>query len=115
MKKDSLVYAHHILDSILRMEDYLQGSEYEDFIENTLLQAGVIREIEVIGEATKRLSDDIRKKYPDIPWRRMAGMRDKLIHDYMGIDVDAVWETVEKDIPHLKIAIQKVIEQEGPK
>lgn len=70
----------------------------------------VTRAIEIIGEATKNIPDLLRKKYPQVPWKDMAGMRDKLIHEYFGIDVDVLWKTVTQDIPQLKALIQKVID-----
>jgi uncharacterized protein with HEPN domain len=102
MKKDDTVYIKHILDAIHRVEEYTQNIEYKDFIENHLIQDGVIRQIEIIGEAVKRLSNEIREKYTDVSWKDIVGMRNKLIHNYFGVDVDAVWETVKKDIPVLK-------------
>lgn len=112
MKKDDSVYLRHILDAISRIEEYTRGVEYEDFMDDHLIQDGVIRQIEIIGEATKRLSKEIRGKHSEIPWKDMAGMRDKLIHDYLGVDIDAVWDTVKRDVPTMKNKLEDIIEKE---
>lgn len=113
MKKDDTFYLRHILDAISRIEEYSYKMEYKDFKDNRLVQDGIIRQIEIIGEATKKLSKETREKNPGIPWNDMAGMRDKLIHDYFGVDTDAVWDTVEKDIPSLKGKLKNIIETKG--
>ena len=97
MKKADAVYLKYIRDAISRIEEYTKAVGYNDFIKNHLIQDGVIR-LEIIGEATKRLSTQFKNNYPHIPWKDIAGMRDKLIHDYLGVDIEAVWETVKKDI-----------------
>ncbi len=85
MKADD-IYLRHILDAIKRIEEYVKGIDEESFLRNYLVQDGVIRQIEIIGEAVKRLSTKLRKKYSQIPWQDIAGMRDKLIHDYFGVE-----------------------------
>ena len=88
-------------DAIWRIEEYLAGVNEETFRQGTLVQDGVIRQLEIVGEATKRLSREVRVKYPNVPWQDIAGMRDKLIHDYFGVDLDAVWLTARDDVPVL--------------
>ena len=114
MKKDDSIFLKHMLDAINLIEEYLRDKDYDEFKNNRMLQDAVIREIEIIGEATKNLSMEFRNKHPNIPWRQIAGMRNKLIHGYFGVDVDAVWDTVMKDIPSLKEKLQKII-KEGKK
>ena len=90
MKKDDSVYLHHILDSINTIEGYLKGVSESKFEATQLLQDGTIRQIEIIGEAVRHVSKDLRRTYPEIPWEDIAGMRDKLIHDYFGVDLEKV-------------------------
>jgi uncharacterized protein with HEPN domain len=97
------------MDAVLSIEKYAKGFSYKKFLKNRLVQDGVIRQIEIIREATKRLSLEMREKSQDIQWRNIAGMRDKLIHDYMGVDIDAVWDTVKKDILDLKAKLKNFI------
>ena len=111
MKKDALIYMQHIRDAIFRIKEYTLNITHEEFMNNHLIQDAVIRQIEIIGEATKKLSRKVRDIYPDIPWKDMAGMRDKLIHDYFGVDIDAVWMTVEQDIPAIEKEIMDIIEK----
>ncbi len=111
MKHDDSVYLRHILDAITKADGYLQGVDEAAFQQNSLIQDGVIRQIEIVGEATRHLSKDLRSQYSEIPWEDIAGMRDKLIHDYFGVDVDKVWLTAKDDLPDLKIRIQQILSE----
>lgn len=102
--KDDLALLRHILDSVLRIEKYILAGEVA-FLADTMIQDAVIRNFEVIGEATKGLSDAVKAKYPEIPWKQIAGMRDFLIHVYFGVKLETVWKTT-KDLPELKKAVE---------
>lgn len=110
MKKDS-AYLHHIYDAISAIEEYTRDITREEFFEKRIIQDAVIREFEIIGEATKNLSEELRKKYSDIPWNKVAGMRDKLIHGYFGVNLNLVWETIHNQLPVLKDDISKILKQ----
>lgn len=109
MKSDK-VYLHHILDAINKIEAYVCVG-YDAFMRENHWQDAVIRELEIIGEATKHLSEKIKLASPSIPWRRIAGLRDVLIHDYMGVDLNAVWEITQQNLPELKKKLEILISQ----
>jgi uncharacterized protein with HEPN domain len=109
MAHADLVYVRHILDAISRIAEYLQGIEEAVFYQTPLVQDGVIRQLEIIGEATKQISSETRTEYAHIPWKDMAGMRDKLIHDYFGVDLEQVWITAQNDIPILQVEIKAIL------
>jgi len=108
VKKDH-VFLEHILECIDRIEEYLAGIPEREFWSNTQVQDAVVRRLEVIGEAAKKISEPTRKKYPAIPWSKMAGMRDILIHEYFGVDYTIVWNTCKKSIPELKGQLKEVL------
>ena len=111
MERDDSVYLRHILDAISRIEEYSHGIDEEMFYQHHLVQDGVIRQLEIIGEASKRLSREVRAMCPNVPWQDIAGMRDKLIHDYFGVDLDAVWLTARDDVPALKAEVSTMLEE----
>ena len=113
MARDEMLYLRHILDAINIVEEYLHGVSESQFNNTRLLQDGVIRQIEIIGEAVRHISKDIRKTYTEIPWQDVAGMRDKLIHDYFGVDIEKVWLTAWEDLPVLKEQVLGILKDYG--
>ncbi len=106
--KDDSIYIDHILLSINNILIYTKDISKEDFAKNTLIQDAVIRNFEIIGEATKKISPDFKKVNFEVPWKEMAGMRDKLIHDYIGIDIQVIWDTIQQDLPKLQKIIKAI-------
>jgi uncharacterized protein with HEPN domain len=109
MPHDDRVYLQHIRDAAERIRGYVNGLDEASFKKNELVQDAVIRQIEIMGEASKRLSAKTKELQPDIPWRDIAGMRDKLIHDYFGVDIERVWLTVTDDLPELASKITALL------
>lgn len=100
--KDDKIYIEHILRSIEKINTYLAYKNYQSFSDDFLTQDAVVRQLEIIGEATKRISRSLKEVNPDVPWADMAGMRDVLIHDYIDVDMDIVWKTATESITHLQ-------------
>ena len=108
MKKDVQVYIDDVLECIDKVEEYTEGVGEGEFYESTQIQDAVIRRLEIIGEAIKNIPVDFREQYPDIPWRKIAGMRDVLIHGYAGVNLLRVWRVVIDDLPDLKKRFQEM-------
>ena len=111
--KDPLVYIDDILDAMEKAEAFTAGIDYAQFEDDVRTVYAVIRALEIIGEAVKRLPADFRERYPSIPWRDMAGMRDKIIHGYDEVDLRIVWKVVKEDIPALKPRLQQILREHG--
>ena len=109
MKEDK-PYLLHIKDAIEKIEKFMEGIDFKKFTENDMIQSAVIRQIEIIGEATNHLSSTFMEKHFEVPWTDIIGMRHKLIHDYFGVDLKKVWGTIKKDIPSLKKNIEDILE-----
>ncbi len=106
--KDDRIYLRHILDAIEDIERYV-GPGREAFMADRMRQDALIRKLEVIGEVVKNLSDNAKQRRPEIPWRRIAGMRDRLTHDYFGVDLALVWVAVERELPNLQTAVEELL------
>lgn len=102
-------YLNDILDAVDKVDQFTRGVDFERFVSDDRTNFAVIRALEVIGEAAKNIPGVIRERYPDIPWREMARIRDKLIHDYFGVDLRVVWRTVQEDVPPLRAQIARVV------
>ncbi|OPX62542.1 MULTISPECIES: DUF86 domain-containing protein [unclassified Methanoregula] len=116
MKPEDPAYLHHILDAINHIEDFSRTiTSASDLRDRPLERAGIERMLTIIGEAAKNVSSSLRKEYPDIPWKATAGMRDKIMHHYFGVDYEAVFETIRNDLPVLKTGVVAILSGESHK
>ena len=110
-KRDAILFLYDILEAIAKIESYTEGMNYDEFIHDEKTIDAVIRNLEIIGEAAKNIPEDIKNEYPEIPWKAIAGMRDKLIHSYFGVSLPIVWETIKNDLPILKCQIERILKE----
>jgi uncharacterized protein with HEPN domain len=113
MKKDFRDYIADILNAIQEVEEFTRGMNFNTFLKDKKTINAVIRSLEVMGEAAKRIPEDVKEQYSDIPWKRMAGMRDKLIHEYSGVDLEIVWLVIKEEVPPIKPLIEKLFNDMG--
>lgn len=112
MNRKVTLYLRDIVTNMADVQDFVQGVSREQFGTDKKTLNAVLRSIEVIGEAAKNVPDDVRQRYPQVPWREMAGMRDKLIHNYFGVDIETVWVVVTERIPALQPVIAQALADE---
>lgn len=110
MTRDIKLYITDIIESISLIEEYTKNLTPAEFNNNQRVMDAVFRRLEIIGEAVKQMPQDFKVKYPEIPWRRIAGLRDVLTHEYFGIKIDRVWKILQTDLPELKKQIKKLLE-----
>lgn len=109
MKREFRLYLDDILESIVLIEEFTAYMDFDQFFTDEKTKNAVVKRIEIIGEATKNIPKNIRDKYPDLPWKQMARMRDKLSHEYFGIRYDIVWKVVKKRLPEIKLHIKRIL------
>ncbi|MFH1942763.1 MAG: DUF86 domain-containing protein [bacterium] len=111
MKRTYYDYVTDILTCVKETQEFTHGMDFETFAKERKTVNAVLRSLEVMGEAAKRIPAEIRKKYPEIPWKRMTGMRDKLIHEYSGVDLEIVWNVVQQELPPIKPLVVRLLEE----
>ncbi|MFZ5918750.1 MAG: DUF86 domain-containing protein [Chloroflexota bacterium] len=108
-QREYLDYVEDVLDAIEKVAQFTEGMGFEQFVEDEKTAFAVIRALEIIGEAVRKIPLSVRNRYAAIPWREMAGMRDKLIHDYFGVNLAVVWKTVTTDLPALEPEMRRIL------
>ena len=105
MPREYKLYIEDITESIKNIEDYTKSVTHDSFVKNKLIIDGVVRNLEIIGEATKEIPSDVRKKHPEMDWKKIIGLRDVIAHRYFGVDSEIIWDIVKNKIPELKSSI----------
>jgi len=110
-ERGDIEYLKDILEAIKRIQTFTRNMGQEDLLDDLKTQDAVLRNLEIIGEAVKNISSDVRSEYPDIEWRKISGMRDKIIHMYFGVNWDIVWDVIENELPKLKKEVQNCLKE----
>jgi uncharacterized protein with HEPN domain len=111
MKRDHSLYIKDILDAIQRIEDFAGDITFEEFVQDDKTSSAVLRKLEIIGEAAKKIPADMRKSHSKIPWKEMAGMRDKVIHFYFGVDYEIVWKVIKERLPEILPEMNNILQE----
>ena len=112
-KRGNIEFLSDIKEAIRRIEVYIEKMNYEKFLQDIKTQDAVVRNLEIIGEAAKNISSDFKEKYPKIPWKELAGVRDRLIHHYFGVNYDIVWVIVNEELSAVIIQVEEVLDRES--
>jgi len=107
--KDTFAYIGHIKEAIETIEGYLTDVDFQKFSENKMIFDAVVRELEIIGEAANNIDGDFQKQFPEVPWRKIIGMRNNIAHEYFAVNKEVVWKTCKKNLPELKKVIEKLL------
>jgi uncharacterized protein with HEPN domain len=109
MKREQRLFLHDILTACQHIQEFVEGMTFDQFRQDEKTSSAVVRKLEIIGEATKNLSDEFKEKYPGVPWKELAGMRDRLAHGYFGVDYRLVWDTTQMNVPQLAGTVAQIL------